>query len=89
MCMRDTKPSEKVPYELDGEPCSLYKLVVAEPGWAAARINYSVDRIAELEQELALMKSVRPSQQEIDYKDIIIASMTADLLKPSTDEQGK
>ena len=32
--------------------------------------------IAELEQELALMKAVRPSQQEIDDKDILIASMT-------------
>ena len=33
-------------------------------------------KIAELEQELALMKAVRPSQQEIDDKDLLIKSMT-------------
>jgi len=32
-------------------------------------------RVGELEQELALMKAVRPSQQEIDEKDSYIASM--------------
>jgi len=69
--MRDTKPSEKVPYELDGEPCSLYKLVVGEPGWAVSRINYSVDRIAELEQritELAQQVRIRGERMELMWE---------------------
>ncbi|GAG60255.1 unnamed protein product [marine sediment metagenome] len=33
-------------------------------------------RIAELEMELALMKAIRPSQQEIDDKDKLISEMT-------------
>ena len=49
------KISGTIEYQLDGEPCSLYKLVTNEPTWAVARINYSVDRIAKLEAALERM----------------------------------
>jgi hypothetical protein len=51
------KPSERVEYkDSDGLSVSLYRLVTLEPSWAASRINHSVDRIAELEQEHARLK---------------------------------
>lgn len=47
------KPSEKIEYtDADDNPVSLHQLVRIEPGWAESRINWSVNRISELELEL-------------------------------------
>ena len=36
----------------NGNPTTLYKLVRTEPDWAASRINFMNNKIAELEKEL-------------------------------------
>jgi alpha-ketoglutarate-dependent taurine dioxygenase len=39
--------------DIDGNPTTLYKLVRTEPDWAASRIDFMNNKIAELEKELA------------------------------------
>jgi alpha-ketoglutarate-dependent taurine dioxygenase len=52
----------------DGNPTTLYKLVRTEPDWAASRINFMNNKIAELEKQAEEFKVV------VSYLDAKITS---------------
>ena len=50
----------------DGKPTTLYKLVRTEPDWAASRINFMNNKIAELEnREIEFIKRIAEAETKL------------------------
>lgn len=60
--MTSTKPSDKRYTDSSGNECSLDTMCRREPEWAAHRMRWMIDRIAELDAEVA---ELRASQAQV------------------------
>lgn len=60
--MTSTKPSDKRYTDSSGNECSLDTMCRREPEWAANRMRWMIDRIAELDAEVA---ELRASQAQV------------------------
>lgn len=62
--MTSTKPSDKRYTDSSGNECSLDTMCRREPEWAAHRMRWMIDRIAELDAEVTELRELTKDMRE-------------------------